>query len=160
MSRLDKLIAGLHTTTFFDDPASTKYHGSYKGGLCEHSHHVRQNLLLLTEKLGLEWGDPESPDIIGMAHDTCKIGAYLPDGNGGYMWNFKHPKGHGDLSIVVARKWIELIEEEVCILWHMGAFDSRANWPLYCEAIQRFPNVLYTHTADMMATHIDEKKVV
>jgi len=157
--RYARLKECLAETTFYIDPASTKYHGNYEGGLSEHSQNVVRNLLHLTGRLGLKWTDPESPLIIGLSHDVCKIGAYIPDGQGGYTYNPAQPKGHGDLSVTRIGEWITLTEEETaCIRWHMGAYDIKENWNLYSEAIHRFPNVLWTHTADMMATHIDEVK--
>ena len=41
-----------------------------------------------------------------------------------------------------------------CIRWHMGAFDDKENWNSYGRAVTNFPNVLYTHTADMIAARI------
>ena len=41
-----------------------------------------------------------------------------------------------------------------CIRWHMGAFDDKENWNSYGRAVTNFPNVLYTHTADMAAARI------
>ena len=158
MSRRDMLTACLSNTTFSTDPASTKYHGAYLGGLSEHSFNVMRNLLDLTVRLGLEWGDQESPEIIALAHDVCKIGAYLPDGKGGYIHNPDQPEGHGDLSVKRVKEWITLTkEEEACIRWHMGAFDTTENWKHYTEAIAVFPNVLWTHVADMLAA-LDEAK--
>ena len=161
-SRYNVLWQHLEETSFFTDPASTKYHCNYTGGLHEHSYNVMRNLLLLTEKLNLQWSDSESPRIIGLAHDVCKIGAYLPNDEGGYTHNQDQPKGHGDLSVWLVEKWISLTDEEkACIRWHMGAYDDKENWNKYNEAIHKFPNVLWTHTADMMATHIDEiRKVI
>ena len=34
---VDKIIAWLESTDFFEAPASTQYHENYTGGLCEHS---------------------------------------------------------------------------------------------------------------------------
>ena len=50
---------------------------------------------------------------------------------------------------------MELTDEEIaCIRWHMGAFDDQKNWDYYGRAIEKYPNVLYTHTADMIASRI------
>lgn len=40
----ERLIEWLETTDFFTAPASTKYHGSYEGGLVEHSLNVLTEL--------------------------------------------------------------------------------------------------------------------
>ena len=45
-------------------------------------------------------------------------------------------------------------EEAACIQFHMGAFTEKEQWQYYSEAIKRWPNVLYTHTADMIASQI------
>lgn len=37
---IEKLIKWLTSSDFFAAPSSTKYHGSYEGGLCEHSLNV------------------------------------------------------------------------------------------------------------------------
>ena len=156
-SRLAILKARLKETSFHQEPASAERHYSWEGGLAAHSNNVAVNLRYLTTKLDLKWADPESPEIIGYAHDACKIGAYIKDEDGKYHYNADHPRGHGELSVYLVTKWIELTEEEkACIRWHMGAFDVKENWNRYNEAIHRFPNVLFTHTADMMAAHIDE----
>jgi hypothetical protein len=45
-------------------------------------------------------------------------------------------------------------EEVMCIRWHMGAFDEKENWQYYSRAVNKYPNVLWTHTADMIASQI------
>jgi len=158
-------------TTFFTDPASTKHHGAYEGGLAKHSHNMMVNLNELTRLLGLTWSDEDSPRIIALCHDICKIGAYLPNDEGGYYWNPCHPKGHGDLSVEIAKKWIPLTEEEeYCIKWHMGPYTPELTespdlakriqecWKEYEKAIERWPNVLWAYTADNMAARFDDRR--
>jgi len=45
-------------------------------------------------------------------------------------------------------------EEVMCIRWHMGAFDEKHNWKYYTAAVKKYPNVLWTHTADMIASQM------
>jgi len=172
MNRYQELVKALSRTTFYEDPASAKFHGNYPGGLSDHSDNVEKNLYHLTKKLLLKWQDKESFLIIPLAHDVCKIGLYIPDGKGGYTYNKDQPPGHGDLSVKMVKEWIELTpEEEACIRYHMGAFVEgsvlgegeeaiQREWNAYNEAIHEFPNVLWTHVADMMASHIDEIRKV
>ena len=61
---------------FFHAPASTKYHGAYEGGLFDHSLMVMNTLVDLSAKNGLKWRRVESPFIVGMFHDLCKIDQY------------------------------------------------------------------------------------
>ena len=142
---------------FFTAPASTKYHGAYDGGLFDHSLETAKALVELTEKLGLKWERPESPYIVGMYHDLCKCDLYVKDfETRKYTYNpdIVVP-GHGDRSIIMIQKYIKLTDEEiVCIRWHMGAFDDSKNWEYYGRAVERCPLVLYTHTADMIASRI------
>lgn len=149
------LLKSLEDLGFFVAPASTKYHGSYAGGLFDHSFAVTEALLDLTKKLNLTWSREESPYIIGIFHDLCKCDNYILQSDGTYIYNKYAPSGHGDKSQRIAEAIYGLTEEEAaCIRWHMGAFDDKENWRLYCDAVKKFPNVLYTHTADMVASQI------
>ena len=143
---------------FFTAPASTKYHGAYEGGLFDHSLAVTKCLVELTEKLDLRWGRPESPYIVGMYHDLCKCDNYVVDfETGRYIYNpDMYIPGHGDKSVIMLSKYLELTDEEIaCIRWHMGAYETdRKMWDYYDRAIAAYPNVLYTHTADMIASKI------
>lgn len=141
---------------FFTAPASTKYHGNYEGGLFEHSWHVTKALLLLTERLELLWERPESPYLVGMLHDLCKCDQYIRKDDGTYEYrNNLLLTGHGEKSVIMAQNIVDLTEEEIlCIRWHMGAYDSKEVWNNLGAAIERYPTVLFTHTADMMASRI------
>ena len=151
-------VAELDKLGFFEAPASTKYHGSYEGGLFDHSLEVAKQLVNLTEKLGLEWEKPDSPFIVGMFHDLCKCDNYVIDiETGKYKYN---PDmildGHGEKSVIMLQKFINLTDEEIaCIRWHMGAYETDTKkWEYYGRAIEKYPNVLNTHTADMIASKI------
>lgn len=145
---------------FFKAPASTKYHFVYEGGLFDHSINVLKSLVELTEKLDLKWQRPESPKIIGMFHDLCKCDQYIWNPVlEKFEWN-KDQKivGHGEKSVQYIEENIMPLtdEEKACIKCHMGAFDRQEMWTVYTTNIHQFPNVLWTHTADMMASHIIE----
>jgi hypothetical protein len=150
---------------FFTAPASTKYHGAYEGGLFDHSLAVANILVDITEKLGLEWERPESPYIVGMYHDLCKCDNYVKINSFEEVApvgiRYKHNPnmiipGHGDKSVIIAQKYIELTDEEIaCIRWHMGAYEKDPKmWDYYNRAVAKYPNVLWTHTADMLASHV------
>lgn len=156
IERLDKL-------DYFETPASIGHHGNRIGGLFAHSYGVTLQLLELTVKLNLKWDRPESPYIIGMFHDLCKCVSYKRVPNDSESshdeWIFDKYNllpGHGDVSVTLAQQVVgPLTDEEVmCIRWHMGAFDDKENWKCYSGAVKLYPNVLYTHTADMIASQI------
>lgn len=156
---------------FFTAPASTKYHGAYEGGLFDHCFEVTESLLNMTESLGLQWQNPRSPLIVGMFHDLCKVDNYekVIDDEGilmfgsdvadGEEYHYEHSTapllpGHGDKSVMMLSRWLQLTEEEIlCIRYHMGAYE-KDNWDYYDKAIRKFPNVLFTHTADMYASKV------
>lgn len=157
---------------FFTAPASTKYHGNYEGGLLEHSYMVTKFLLTLTQDNHLIWHKSRSPYIVGMFHDLCKIDQYrhpvaghFEEFNGGLTpiyderaWEYNPDtllKGHGDKSIMLLSQFYTLTEEEImCIRYHMGAFTDKSEWNDYTRAVRNYPNVLWTHQADMLASHV------
>lgn len=147
------------TEPFLKAPASTKYHGNYEGGLFDHSYTVYKALQELTEKMSLNWSRPESPIIVGLFHDLCKVDQYEKNPEHSpqpytYKTDLLMP-GHGEKSIIYLQQYLDLTAEEIyCIRWHMGAFDEKENWNYYSRAVEQYPNVLWTHTADMIASKI------
>ena len=63
--------------------------------------------------------------------------------------------GHGDKSVMLISEHMQLTEEEVmCIRYHMGAFTDKEERRYYTRAVNQYPNVLWTHQTDMIASHI------
>lgn len=167
------LMAYLNSGGFFTAPASTKYHGAYEGGLFDHCVAVTNALEDFSLCMGLNWQREESPFIVGMFHDLCKCDQYrlkekpeiIRDGLGAevilgeeqpeYEYNDKTVlKGHGTKSILILSQYITLTEEEMlCIRYHMGAYETD-DWDGFDRAIRKYPNVLWTHTADMYASKV------
>ena len=59
-----------------------------------------------------------------------------------------------DKSVIMLSQWFKLTEEEIlCIRYHMGAYETD-DWDKLGKSIEKYPNVLYTHTADMIASRI------
>lgn len=158
----------LVSTDFFRAPASTVYHAAYPGGLFDHSMNMTIALLDLTNKgVTARWMRPESPIIVGMLHDVTKIGLYTmsqdmnPVKHEIETFYIKNPQysgfgGHGYDSVCKIEQHMGLTEEErLCIRYHMGAYET-SDWDGYDKAIRDFPNVLWTHTADMVASKLME----
>lgn len=162
-SVLDKLTEW----KFFDMPASTKYHGTKEGDLFRHSKEVANQLLKITKACGVEWQNPRSPFVIGYFHDLCKCDAYkrpiIGTTLGGqpvestHEWEYTKDtllKGHGDKSVMLASTLCRLTEEEMlCIRYHMGAYQTD-DWQGFDRAIRKYPTVLWTHQADMLASKV------
>ena len=155
----DDLMEYLMAYGFFTAPASTKYHGAHEGGLYQHSASVMEFLVQLTKDNDLHWQDERSPYIVGMFHDLCKIDQYLPFMDcESISWDYNPNtllKGHGEKSVMLLSQFYRLTEEEICcIRYHMGAFTPKEEWNDYTGAIHAYPNVLWTHQADMLASHV------
>lgn len=169
---MDDFVRWLSENGYFDAPASANYHGTNVGDLFRHSLAVAETLDGYTKCLGLNWQRRWSPWIVGMFHDLCKMDQYiLNTGTGlftdgeefrrlsespmGWKWNDKQLIiGHGDKSVMLLSRFLNLTEEEIlCIRYHMGAYNKE-DWNGFDLAIRKFPNVLYTHMADMYASKV------
>lgn len=181
-AKIEELIDKLDNSDFFIAPASTKYHGSVKGGLCAHCLCVYDNLVSLVNLKQLNINN-DSLIIVGLLHDFSKMNyyeqyfqnkkIYSPSGskydeNGNYDWvsvsayktrdiNDRFIYGsHEETAEYMTRCYIPLsYEESVAILHHMGQlnFDS-AKDDIY-EVYRRNPLALLLHLADFMAADID-----
>lgn len=152
-----EIVWELKQRGFFIAPASINHHGQYEGALFDHSYEVAKTLVNLTENLCLKWENERSPYIVGMFHDLCKMDNYIKTDS--EEWQYNNATllpGHGEKSVIIALTLLgNLTDEELyCIRWHMGAFDNKDNWNSYGRACTQYPNVLYTHTADMIAARI------
>ena len=153
----------INNTTFLSEPASTKYHGNYQGGLFDHSMNVAKVLRHFTD-VGIcsGWEREDSPEIVGVLHDFTKVGKYKWNhllGKYEYAGNVLDFGGHGSDSVIKLSQYIQLTTQEVtCIRFHMGAFETE-DWKNYGLAINIDPNVLWVHTADMYASHVLEVRV-
>lgn len=152
---------------FFSMPASARYHGTREGGLFMHSRTVALELRSITEACGIKWANPRSPILIGYFHDLCKcdsykrpIVAHTMDGHpieDKTSWEHREDlllEGHGDKSVMLASTLCRLTEEEMlCIRYHMGAYKTD-DWNGFDRAIKKYETVLWTHTADMLASKV------
>lgn len=93
---------------FLDAPASAHHHGNYPGGLFDHSLNVAVALKQMTEAMHFQWQDNESPYIVGMFHDLCKVDHYTADENGNYHYSDTVINGHGEKSIAILSTMITL----------------------------------------------------
>lgn len=178
---IDNVLVELDKLGFYSAPASTKFHGSYSGGLLKHSLNVYDEAMMVLEMQlrlcpGIEQLIPVgSIAIAALLHDVCKAEIYKPEikkrKNAEGMWesydgygvdysNF--PLGHGEKSVIRLLKWgLQMTDDEImAIRWHMSGFDlasqspeSRAN---YGSAIERCPLLAIIKAADGLAAHILE----
>lgn len=172
-----KILAYLNSSScdFFQAPASTRFHGSYEGGLVEHCLNVYYCLKdyldrpRVKELYNLNYSD-ETIAIVALLHDFCKINVYKPgtrnvkDERGvwikvpTYEYNDTFPYGHGEKSVYLINTIMKLTHEEAfAIRFHMG-FSSTEETRLVGDAFNKYPLAFALSTADMEATYLLENK--
>jgi len=166
---IENLIEFLANSSFYEDPASAKYHSAFDGGLVSHSlkvYNVFIGVLNMFNYMGLpEKSKIELPIIVSLLHDLCKTGRY----NVRLSWrkdakdkwesypSYEHvndpmPMGHATKSICMIKDFIVLTpEEEMCIYWHMGP-STTANINDFYSAAIACPLVSMFHSADVIAS--------
>jgi len=174
----DKLLEYLTSPScdFFTAPASTRYHGNYPGGLCEHSLNVYDCLCdylsrpRVKEEYGLEYSE-ESIAIVALLHDVCKINFYVEGTKNVkennvwktvpfYTIDDKLPYGHGEKSVYIVSGYMRLSRDEAfAIRYHMGFTDVGPDQKNNVgKAFEMFPLAFALHTADAEAAYFVESK--
>lgn len=156
---MEQLIEFLNKTDFFEAPASTRFHGCFKGGLVEHSMKVYEILKTKTE-------DSDSVKIIALLHDICKANFYKVDYRNAkneqgvwekvpyYTIDDTIPYGHGEKSVMMISEFIKLTpEERYAIRWHMGFTEPKELYTTIGQAYKKYPVALLMHEADLEATY-------
>ena len=150
---------------YFKKPASLHHHMAHEGGLMEHCINVTDWMVILKDSMGLQSLGSMSVYRIGMLHDFCKCLCYDYDKKTKtFVWSPPPLTGHGTASVIMAAVdlGLALTQEEACaIAWHMGAFGlDKDGLARYDAALKAYPReILLTHTADMMASHVTESEV-
>ena len=171
----DKFLEYLtEKTDFFTAPASTRYHGSYEGGLLEHSLNVYECLCdyvkhsKFCKKYGFEFSE-ESLAIVALLHDVCKTNFYKTE-----MRNVKKdgvwvpvpyytiednlPYGHGEKSVYILSGFMKLSRDEAfAIRYHMG-FSGPEDINTVSSAFEMFPLAFALNVADSEAAYFVEGK--
>lgn len=130
----------LENTDFFVAPASTIYHGSFRGGLIIHHIEVYNQICDLIKLPCFQSVTPASAYLVSLIHDWCKIDKYEAynrnvknekTGRWEQVESFRcrkdmnpYPFGHGELSMFLGQRFFNLtVEECLAIRWHMGVWQ-------------------------------------
>lgn len=163
------------TNSFWEAPASTRFHENFAGGLALHSARVANQAMMLVDGLPFSCVLNKSTDfakiwICALMHDFCKLGYYES-----YSKNWKNPTtcswevvqgykvadkrrsylGHGEDSAIIATRLIPSISDDMllAIRWHMGLWDcSPAQQGTFGDACRKYPLVHLIQFADLLST--------
>ncbi len=155
---------------FFTAPSSTRFHGSYEGGLVEHSLNVYHCLVdylsrpRTKEVYGMDYSE-ETIALVSLLHDLCKINfyevSYRNAKNEKGVWekvpyytiNDRMPYGHGEKSVYIVSGFMRLSREEAfAIRYHMG-FSGIEDKNSIGRALEMFPLAFALSVADMEASY-------
>lgn len=174
----DRLLEWLDSdaSDFFTAPSSTRFHGSYEGGLVEHSLNVYECLKDYlarprTKELYSMDYSPETIAVTALLHDICKVGFYAVDYRNAkneqgawervpyYTIRDTLPYGHGEKSVYMIQSFMRLTRDEAfAIRYHMG-FSGNEDKNNIGRALEMFPLALAVNVADMEATYYLEGSV-
>lgn len=209
---VEDLIDWLESSDFFEAPSSTKYHGSYPGGLCDHSLNVMDSIIMLNKQLETNIKE-DSMILVALLHDLCKANYYILDEeeatgpqikymndllsksdigsilkkhqtkgyvskvinalkNGedvppfSYTYKVKDelPMGHGEKSLYIIQKHIQLTDAEaLAIRWHLGGYDPGFHFGFPSgfaakQAVKENALVSLLISADFLSTWIVENE--
>ena len=173
----DKMLNYLisEQSDFFTAPCSTRFHGSYAGGLVQHSINVYNCLKDYLSRqrtkdvYGMEYTN-ESIALTALLHDVCKMNFYSVDYRNAkneqgvwekvpyYTINDQLPYGHGEKSVYIVSGFMRLTREEAfAIRYHMG-FSGIEDRNSIGKAFEMFPLAFALSVADMEATYFLESK--
>ena len=171
----DKLLDFLENKSdFFTAPASTRYHGSYEGGLLQHSLNVYDCLTSYLERERVKdqyklTVSAETAAIVALMHDLCKVNFYKRSLRNAkneqtgewekvpyYTIDDQLPYGHGEKSVYMISGFMRLTREEaMAIRWHMG-FSGLEDKNTIGAALEKYPLAFALSVADMEATYFLE----
>lgn len=164
---MDNLINFIEKTDFYTAPASTRFHGSYEGGLLEHSMKVYEILKHKVANTVIDIHVSEDTlKIVALLHDICKVNFYKVDYRNAkneqgvwekvpyYTVDDLIPYGHGEKSVMMLTEYIKLTsEEKYAIRWHMGFTEPKEQYNTLSIAFKKYPLALLLHEADLEATY-------
>lgn len=164
---MQELLDFLDKSDYYEAPASTKYHGAYKGGLIEHSYNVYKILKVKIEYHKMDVSE-ETLIIVTLLHDLCKVNFYKTDFRNAknakgewekvpyYTIEDTIPYGHGEKSVMMITEYIKLTnDEKYAIRWHMGFSEPKEQYLALGQAFKKYPLALLLHEADMETTYFN-----
>lgn len=179
-ANISGLIEWLDNSDFFIAPASTAYHSSYEGGLCQHSLNVFDTLTMLANTYYPNIYEKSSLIAIGLLHDISKANfyektvinkkVYSPSGTkhdnlGTFDWVatevFKVKDiterallgTHEEASALMIGTYIPLnIEETLAVMHHHCGMNDEGQFKDLSAHLNKYPLMTLLHTSDFLST--------
>lgn len=165
---IEDVIQFLEKSDFYKAPASTRFHGSFEGGLLAHSMKVYEILKNNVKNAVVDLNvSDDTLIIIALLHDICKVNFYKTDYRNAknergewekvpyYTVDDTIPYGHGEKSVMMLTEYMKLtVEEKYCIRWHMGFTEPKEVYNTLGQALKKYPLALFLHEADLEATYL------
>lgn len=166
---IEDLLKWLENSDFFEAPASTRFHGNYPGGLCEHSLNVYKALIKLATDYPEMNFNEESLAVVALFHDLCKVNFYVTEKRNrknqatGQWESYDSYSideqycfgGHGSKSVYLVQHFMKLsMGEAAAINSHMGPWDNDKVGGVF----EQFPLAWFLYIADGMATYVIENQ--
>ncbi len=161
----DKLLQWIDSTDFFRAPASTRFHGAFEGGLCNHSLAVYESMKFINESWDLGLAD-DSIALCALCHDLCKCNVYkistrnVKNERTGqwekvpfFQFDDPEPYGfHGPKSVARVQEFVRIsYDENRAIACHMG-FSDQKSMNEVSSVYEKSPLAWALHVADEAAS--------
>lgn len=182
-AKIDDLVNYLEKSDFFFAPSSTKYHGSYPGGLCEHCLDVYKNLKMLLEKHPQYFYEDDTVKIVSLLHDISKTNFYKRDIRNKKVYHESGSKtdslgkfdwvseevyaidnehrliygNHEQTSEFMVRLFTPLsMEESIALLHHHGGMGWDSTQINITDIYNNYPLALFLHMADLLGAYVNQ----
>ncbi|MBR4331040.1 MAG: HD domain-containing protein [Candidatus Riflebacteria bacterium] len=182
----ENIMGFLERTDFFIAPASTRFHLSEEGGLCQHSLNVYTSAMQIDTAFN-SGASRRSIAICSLLHDVCKAGVYRKelknaknydktaieghpkfkikhDKKGDFIWDLKEiyvfddpwPFGHGSKSAYIVSQLIDLTDEEALAIRYHMGPYEEGDKERCSKVFEQSKLALLIHFADMYASKVVE----
>lgn len=184
-ANIPRLLTWLEASDFFYAPASAKYHGAIRGGLCQHSLNVYDNLLMLRKDWGMESIiSDDTVKIVALFHDFAKVNFYTMEYKNKKIYSEKGKKhdecgsfdwvtvpgygyideasrflygNHETTSEYMARQFVPLdYVESIAINHHHGGMSFDSAKDNMGSIWTRYPLALLLYMADSVSAFFNE----
>ena len=182
----ESIMTFLQKTDFFIAPASTRFHLSVPGGLCQHSLNVYTSAMQIENAFNSK-ASKRSIAICSLLHDICKAGVYKTelkntkiydkavvesqpkfkikhDRKGDYIWDLQEvyvfddpwPFGHGSKSAYIVNTLMDLTDEEALAIRYHMGSYEEGDKERCSKVFEESKLALLIHFADMYASKVVE----